>query len=257
MIGNPRHGRTYYRCHPENNNRGRPDKYEGHPATIYMREDIIVAAVNEFFAERVFGRARRDLFVAELNEAGDGERREREVQRGRLQRKLADATRKQDNVLRQAEDAEPNDPFTQGLRNRYNDLDVERQTILAAIAELDLKDEREPARPSMDALDLFDVLPHLAVKLDQAPEELLSRLFDLTQLTIQVHYRTGEATLKVTLPRDQIENVAETAIELEEEMPQGCNKSAGQSLCASCTCPRCDSNAHWTDFESASCSGIN
>jgi hypothetical protein len=42
MIGNPRHGTTYYRCHPENNNRGRPDKYAGHPATVYMREDLIM-----------------------------------------------------------------------------------------------------------------------------------------------------------------------------------------------------------------------
>jgi site-specific DNA recombinase len=240
------------RCHPENNNRGRPDKYEGHPATIYMREDIIVHAVNDFFAERVFGAARRDLFLANVDAADDEGQRQRDEQRARLQRKLADTTRKQDNVLRQAEDADPNDPFTQGLRSRYNELDAERQAVLASIAELDLQNSQEPERPSIEAIDLFDALPHLAVNLHKAPVELLNKLFDLTQLTIQVHYRTGEATLKVTLPDDHIAGVTETAYELEDEVPEGCTKTAGQSLCASCTCPRCDSNAHWTDFESAS-----
>jgi site-specific DNA recombinase len=111
----PRHGITYYRCHPENNNRGRPDKYAGHPATIYMREDLIMTQVNQFFAERVFGPQRHTLFLADLDTVEDTARQERAAQRQRLQRKLADTVRKQNNVLRQAEDADPTDPFTQGL----------------------------------------------------------------------------------------------------------------------------------------------
>jgi site-specific DNA recombinase len=240
MIGNPRHGRTYYRCHPENNNRGRPDKYEGHPATIYMREDLIVSAVNEFFAQRVFGNARREMFVAGLDQAGDDDRHERDEERQRLRRKVADATRKQDNVLRQAEDADPNDPFAQGLRNRYNELEAERQAALSAISELDSQESKQPVRPSLDAVDLLDALPQLAVNLHRAPEDLLNKLFDLTQLTIRVHCKTGEATLTVTLPQDHISEVAETASEMEQEVPTGCDKIAGQSLCASCTCPRAD-----------------
>jgi site-specific DNA recombinase len=78
----------------------------------------------------------------------------------------------------------------------------------------------------------------------------VNNLFDLTQLTIQVHYRTGEATLKVTLPRERINEVARAADRLEDTV-RTCDKPPGQALCASCTCPRCDSNAHWTDFESA------
>lgn len=135
--GNPRHGRTYYRCHPENNNRGRPDKYAGHLATIYMREDLIMAEVNRFFSERVFGSQRREQFLTDLDAIDDSAQRDRAEQRQRLQHKLADTTRKQDNVLRQAEDADPRDPFAQGLRQRYNDLETERQTLPAAIVGLD------------------------------------------------------------------------------------------------------------------------
>ena len=141
--------------------------------------------------------------------------------------------RKQDNVLRQAKDADPHDPFTQGLRLRYNDLETERQTLLATIAGLDRQEEKEPDRPSADQLDLFDAVPHLAINLHRAPEELLDRLFDLTQLTVQVHYAASEATLKVTLPADDMSDVVEIGHTVAKQMPTqliNCDKSAGQSL---------------------------
>lgn len=254
MIGNPRHGITYYRCHPENNNRGRPDKYAGHPATIYMREDLIMNQVNRFFADRVFGPRRRELFLTDLAEVDDTAHRERQDRLQRLRRKLADTVRKQDNVLGQAEDADPRDPFAQGLRQRYNELETERQTLLVTIAELDRQQAQEPDHPTADQLGLLDALPHLTVNLHRAPDELLDHLFDLTQLTVQVHYATNDATLKVTLPADDVSGVAEIGRSVEEQMSTQdtiCSESAGQTLCASSTCPRCDSNAHWTDFESA------
>jgi site-specific DNA recombinase len=36
-FGNHRHNRAYYMCWPRNNNRGRPDKYAGHPKAVYIR----------------------------------------------------------------------------------------------------------------------------------------------------------------------------------------------------------------------------
>jgi site-specific DNA recombinase len=73
-----------------------------------------------------------------------------------------------------------------------------------AIAELDSKEVKQPVRPSVDAVGLLDALPQLKVNLHRAPEELLNRLFDLTQLTVRVHYKTEEATLTVTLPQDNL-----------------------------------------------------
>lgn len=191
--------------------------------------------VNRFFTERVFGPQRRELFLADLDVVDDTARRERSAQRQRLQRKLADTVRKQDNVLRQAEDANPTDPFTQGLRQRYNDLETERQTLLDIVAGLDRQETQEPDRPSADQLDLLDALPHLAINLHRAPRELLDRVFDLMQLTVQVHYATNEATLKVTLPADDLSDVAAIGHTVAEQMPMQvvhCDKSAGQNLCA-------------------------
>ncbi|QFU91665.1 hypothetical protein YIM_32520 [Amycolatopsis sp. YIM 10] len=59
-------------------------------------------------------------------------------------------------------------------------------------------------------------MPHLAINLDRAPSELLDRLFDLTQLTIRVHYATDEATLQVTSPGELASAVTEIDRTIEE-----------------------------------------
>ncbi|HEY3751951.1 MAG TPA: recombinase family protein, partial [Pseudonocardiaceae bacterium] len=42
MNGNFRHNAAYYTCWPKSNNRGRPDKYEGHATAVYVREDALL-----------------------------------------------------------------------------------------------------------------------------------------------------------------------------------------------------------------------
>lgn len=116
----------------------------------------------------------------------------------------------------QAEDADPADPFTHGLRQRYNELNTERQALLDVIADLDRQDGQEPDRPSAGQLGPLDALPHLAINLDRAPSELLDRLFGLTQLTIRVHYATDEATLQVTSPGELASAVTEIDRTIEE-----------------------------------------
>ncbi len=71
--------------------------------------------------------------------------------RDRLQRKIADLTRRQDNLLRQAQTGDPDDPFTQGLRRAYDDLNVERRAAVDLLAELDAADESDLARPDPTA----------------------------------------------------------------------------------------------------------
>ena len=77
-------------------------------------------------------------------------------------------------MLRQAEDGDPNDPFTQGLRQRYNDIQAERQLVLDEIAALDAQDAAEPRQADEADLDILDALPHLALNLDRAPNERYS-----------------------------------------------------------------------------------
>lgn len=215
MTGHPHErGYTYYRCWPTNNNRGRPDKHAGHPRTVYIREEAISAVVEQAFSQFLFHPHRRDLLTSDMNRAEQQAHQDRADRRARLQRRTADLARRQDNVLRQAEDADPNDAFAHGLREHYNELQTERRLALDEIAALDTQDDTEP-RPLNEAdLDVLDMLPHLALNLDRAPDELQQRLFELTKLRVEIHYPTHEATLVITLPREELAMVATTATAL-------------------------------------------
>ncbi|MBB4682912.1 hypothetical protein [Amycolatopsis jiangsuensis] len=68
--------------------------------------------------------------------------------RERLHRVLSELTRRQTSALRQAQDGEPDAPFTQGLRTTYNELEAQKKTAQAAIADLDAADETDPGKAS-------------------------------------------------------------------------------------------------------------
>ncbi|MEA5364178.1 hypothetical protein VA596_31920 [Amycolatopsis sp., V23-08] len=80
--------------------------------------------------------------------------------------------------MRQAREGDPDDPFTQGLRQSYNDLEREKKASLSAIAELDEADEK--TAPVAADLSRLDALPYLAVHLARAPRDLLYELFEVT-----------------------------------------------------------------------------
>lgn len=240
MYGNKRHGSYYYMCHPKANNRGRPDKYAGHEKAAYIREDAILDAVSRLYEERLFGPHRRELFAASLATTDDRETRQREAERERLQRTLADLSRRQDNVMRQAQDCAPDDPFGHGLRQTYNDLETQRRTTLAAVAELDAAEQAAPARPTAEDAELLDALPYLTLNLTQAPDKLLRSLFEITRLEVRLHKDSDDVTITIRLPASDLPHIAEAAERITNTMNRtrhACSSSRRIS-CGCCTCPR-------------------
>ena len=202
---------VFYICWPRANNRGRDDTLDGHPKTVRIREDVLDTAIAEFYTERVFGRSRVALLTADMASYDDRAAQERAAERARLQKKIDDLVRKQGNLLRQAQEGDPDDPFTQGLRSQYNQLDADRKITAAKIAELDEADQAEPDRPGPESLDLLDALPKLHIKLAQAPEELQRRLYEITQLTVQLDHERQEAKIMITIPVSDLDTVANLA----------------------------------------------
>jgi site-specific DNA recombinase len=207
MFGNHRHNSAYYTCHPRTNNRGRPDKYAGHEKAAYIREDAILDAVSAFYADRVVGPQRRDLLAADLATVENRETRLRDADRDRLHRTLADLTRRQNNLIRQAQDCEPDDPFGHGLRQTYNDLDTERRATLAALADLDAAEGNAPAQDA----GLLDALPYLTLDLAEAPEQLLRGLFETTHLAVRLQPDSNDVAITIRLPADDLPHIAHAA----------------------------------------------
>ena len=217
MYGNQRHHAAYYTCWPKNNNRGRPDKYAGHPTAVYLREDAVLDAVSSFFADRVFGRQRRAILAADLATIDNQQAHARDADRQRLQRRLADIARRQNSILRQGQDGGPDDPFTRALRSTYNDLDAERLAALSALATLDATDPT--IRPDAAEVDLLDALPYLTANLSAAPEALLRRLFEATNLTVRLSDGGNHVTISIRLPADTMPQIAGTIEAISQNEP--------------------------------------
>jgi site-specific DNA recombinase len=121
--------------------------------------------------------------------------------------------------MRQAQDCEPDDPFAQGLRQTYNELEAERRATLAAITELDATDQAAPARPTAEDARPLDDLPYLTLSLAQAPEPLLRSLFEITNLSVRLHPDSDEVTLRIRLPADELSQITHAAERITNTMP--------------------------------------
>lgn len=88
MYGKSRRGLAYYVCAPK-----KGYAPEGHPAggSFFVREDALVAKLNEFLSEHVFGTYRRALLDDRIQELGDEAHREREQRVTTLRRELAES----------------------------------------------------------------------------------------------------------------------------------------------------------------------
>ena len=183
------------------NNRGRPDAYAGHPKSVYLREDALLEAVSALLSASSVSAA-PGLAHGGKPLVDDRGATQRQAQRDQLQRALDGLSRQQGNILRQAENTDSGDPFTKGLRTSYNRRQSERAAALATLAELNAADAAEPLRPAEEDADLLAALPSLVLNLVRAPQQLLRRLFEVIQLTVQLHYYPNEAAIRITLPAD-------------------------------------------------------
>lgn len=137
--------------------------------------------------------------------------------------------------MRQAQDCAPDDPFGHGLRQTYNDLETERRTALAAIAELDAADQAAPPQPTAEDAKLLDALPHLTLNLTKAPEQLLRGLFETTHLTIRLHPDSDDVTISIRLPADDLPTIAHAV----ERIPNTMN-TAQETPAQTADAPRAD-----------------
>lgn len=140
MIGDSRKGRpTYHLCWPRKNNRGGADPH------------------------------------ADLATVDDAAALARIQDRDRLQRQTADIERKQEALLRQAQDGAPEDPFAKALRQNFNELAASKNTVQAEVAQLDAQDTETPAPPTPSDMSLLDAVPYLRVNLARAPQPCFRR----------------------------------------------------------------------------------
>lgn len=208
LHGNSRKGITYYTCWPKANNRGRPDNYFGHPKARYVNEAALLNAVASLFADRILPPHMGSVLAADLHAILGANMRIRHEERAELESTLADISRRQEVTLQRAQECGPHDPFGQGLRASYNNLEEQRQATIRLIDDLGADSVDRATAVRDNVTNLLKLSTYLAQNLASAPQRLLLRLLELTRLTIQLSEVGLDFELSVVLPADYAPDLA-------------------------------------------------
>ena len=203
MSGKTKKGaaHVYYNCRPALNHTGRTDRFPGHPANVYVRDDLLVAAVQTFFATRVLGPDRHDRLRADIQDQTTSRPATRQAdQRKALDRSLADLDRREGRLIRTLETQDdPDGLLTDRVRTRLTELHQERRHLDDRVRQLDSQPQPEPvADPS-----LLDELPLIEVKrLAELPQDIQRGLYDAFHLEVRYNRTEHAATIRIRLTDD-------------------------------------------------------
>ncbi|MPZ27141.1 MAG: recombinase family protein [Micromonosporaceae bacterium] len=203
-------GRIYYRCTGPRNSAGEPTRPD-HPGSLYIREDILLPALTELIATRVFGPHRHAHLANQHRAIPRQKAAEHQRAIHAARRRLDDIAARQHNLIAELEQA-PADAadWRASIRQRHQQLTQQRTEAEAKLAELTatqpIIDEGDPA--------LLEAMPQAVVDLARVPPALLRQLFDTLQLAIRLdNPRRAHITLTLTLttPEAATEIIAGTS----------------------------------------------
>ncbi|MBS2536963.1 recombinase family protein [Catenulispora sp. NF23] len=184
MFGKHRHGVAYYCCNPSRHLRP-----EGHPPTLYVREDAFLNGVNRFFLARVFGEERESLLYAltdhqAVSAASDQERRAKD-----LEAAIQDVDKRRSRQVRALELSDDDEGFIREIRCRVAELGTERARLVASLEALNA--ERPPT--------LIRALPMGQINLARLDHELRFKLFRMFRLEVRFNKLSNRAHCTITL----------------------------------------------------------
>ena len=184
MEGSHQKGSNWYRCQYVYKRGVAAADAVGHPKVLGVKEDVVLEAIREFMAERIFGPDRLGLLREDLvaatcsEEAGPGEA-ERDRLEGERQ-KIEAAMRRQ--ALRLEEHDDPEHPVVKLAKVRIEELGTQDEAIGTALKELECV---EPAGPSAAEIEaMLEKVPDLRAAMSDAEGEDLIELLDAFDVTV-------------------------------------------------------------------------
>jgi hypothetical protein len=192
---------AYYRCPHDPANPAHQAQAPGHPATVSVRQDLLLETARQFFATHIFGPDRAALLREQLpaSAAEDTARREKETARLRKRLKKIDTT--EDAHVREVQalaEHDPNAPAVKAMRERhlraFGDLEAERDDIHGKLAALARQADDDGGDPG-----LLDALPLLGDALPRLPDRIKQQLFEAFDLAMLYHKKDNQITCRATI----------------------------------------------------------
>jgi site-specific DNA recombinase len=175
-------GHTYYRCtYGSDYGKVAAESIASHGVTCNIREDTMLPAINDFFAERLFGPMRLDLLREQLDLQERTSRTDAQLTAARLQAQIADADRAIAVQVRALEQGIEPDV----VRARIEELKAEKAAAQASLPKLGLAPE------SQDPAAVLDQVPDLSDRLRDADDATKRALFDAFDLRV-VYDKAGD-----------------------------------------------------------------
>ncbi|GAB2997335.1 hypothetical protein GCM10023080_074140 [Streptomyces pseudoechinosporeus] len=194
IQGKPSGRTVYYVCAPKAEYRP-----EGHPPSIWMREDALLGHLAAFLCVHVFGTARHQLLKAHTGVV-DAEQRERQQRLSSLRTAAADCAARSRRLLQNMELLDwPDLGLVHEIAARHAVLRAQRQNLQQQLAAA-LKDVDDHERHRAGMVKPLSQVPVAPAQLSCLPDELSRPLFDTLRLAVRYDGRTGEAVCRIVLP---------------------------------------------------------
>jgi DNA invertase Pin-like site-specific DNA recombinase len=191
MNGKTKRGIHYYVCAPR---RGYLHGDHPAPGNIWIREDYLLAGVEQFFAERVFGPYRTDLLASDAERLFADQVRSRANNIAGLRGQIADLHQRRRQLARNFElIKDPDQAWLRDIHERRAEL---RSQITNLENQLAALEDHEEEIANRDPLDLLPIRP---LDLGDLPDELSRRLFASLRLEVRYNRDTDTATCRIGL----------------------------------------------------------
>ena len=203
MEGSHQKGSNWYRCQYVSRHSVAAAEASGHPRVLGIKEDVVLDALRDFMAERLFGPDRLRLLGDELAAVAGGDLQKSDSERKRLQaeqKKVDDALRRQ--ALRLEEHDDPDHPVVKLAKERIEELSSQRGAVELALDELERERPKGPKPEEIEAM--LAGVPDLREALTEADGEELAELLDAFDVAVSYDKSAGKLELSAALTSDFI-----------------------------------------------------
>ena len=219
----PRPSATYYVCPHTTSNPGHLRAYPDHPPRVSVREDHLLAIVQQFCETHLFGPQRAGYLDAQLPATAAGQAAKRDKKTAHLRKRLAQIDAAEDAHAREIEAlahlGDPNAPAVVALRSRtlarFTELEADRAAINTQLEALTREDDAPQQDPG-----LLDALPLLtAGALADAPPRLLAQLYQALDLQFLYNKQDNQVTIRAILTDTTPGDLATLITTLRDDNP--------------------------------------
>ena len=245
MCGVVRAAGAYYLCPHDMNNARHAAAVPDHPRTVTVREDHLLAALTQFFDERIFGPERARLLATLLPAGAADDAARKDKQSAKLRRRLGQIDAAEHGHMTEMEALATTSGHPQALAamrrrhlERFTELETERDTIDAELTTL----AAQPAQTLSP--ELLDALPQVPGILAELPLKLRCKLYQAFDLQLLYKHDTGQVTCRATITDSTPQTVA--AIIHDSHNPGSATAApCSDSDCVAGATPIVRSRSHW------------